>query len=297
MALERTFEKGAFEMGEYLPGSLQDRLVELREANGYNSQYKLAEKIGVDRSTYSRIENGDTKTISSDILIKLSKLFHVPTDYILGLSDTPENTGYDIKELGLSVEAAKNLYSKKVDPRVINELLINDKFATAVRMIAMYFTNSVAKLIQSQNALLENSVGLLDGLVKDGKVPKDRDIAETRRMLRAAKLPQDSYEIDRIQKQLTASVRDIKKKLVSEVSAEYENPKKLEYEVMEKVKEEAFAAPSLKDLTDDEKVSVIKNTIMQGILVYSDLSEDKMALIDPLVEQIALLLIELWKES
>ena len=56
-------------MGEYLPGSLQDRLVELREANGYNSQYKLAEKIGVDRSTYSRIENGDTKTISSDILI------------------------------------------------------------------------------------------------------------------------------------------------------------------------------------------------------------------------------------
>ncbi len=107
----------------------------------------------------------------------------------------------------------------------------------------------------------------------------------------------DSYEIDRIQKQLAASVRDIKKKLVSEVSAEYENPKKLEYEVMEKVKEEAFAAPSLKDLTDEEKVSVIKNTIMQGILVYADLNEDKLALIDPLVEQIALLLIELWKES
>lgn len=66
---------------------------------------------------------------------------------------------------------------------------------------------------------------------------------------------------------------------------------------MEKVKEEAFAAPSLKDLTDEEKVSVIKNTIMQGILVYADLNEDKLALIDPLVEQIALLLIELWKES
>ena len=38
-------------MGEYLPGNLQDRLRELREANGYNSQYKLAEKIGVDRRT------------------------------------------------------------------------------------------------------------------------------------------------------------------------------------------------------------------------------------------------------
>ena len=98
-------------MGEYLPGNLQERLRELREANGFKSREKLAEVIGVNKTTYSRIENGSTKTISSDILLKLADLYKVPTDYILGLSDTPENTGYDIKELGLSVEAAKNLYS------------------------------------------------------------------------------------------------------------------------------------------------------------------------------------------
>ncbi len=126
-------------MGEYLPGNLQERLRELREANGFKSREKLAEVIGVNKTTYSRIENGSTKTISSDILMKLADLYKVPTDYILGLSDTPENTRYDIKELGLSVEAAKNLYSKKVDPRVINELLINDKFAMATKMMATYF--------------------------------------------------------------------------------------------------------------------------------------------------------------
>ena len=99
-------------MGEYLPGNLQERLRELREANGYKSREKLAEVIGVNKTTYSRIENGSTKTISSDILLKLAELYKVPTDYILGLSNTPENTMYDIKELGLSVEAAKNLYLK-----------------------------------------------------------------------------------------------------------------------------------------------------------------------------------------
>ena len=134
-------------MGEYLQGNLQERLRELREANGFKSREKLAEVIGVNKTTYSRIENGSTKTISSDILIKLADLYKVPTDYILGLSDTPENTGYDIKELGLSVEAAKNLYSGKVDSRVINELLMNDKFAVATKMMATYFSGAVAELM------------------------------------------------------------------------------------------------------------------------------------------------------
>ena len=131
-------------MGEYLPGNLQERLRELREANGFNSRNKLADEIGIDRTTYGRIENGSTKTISSDILIKLSKLYGVPTDYILGISDTPEDTRYDIKELGLSIEAAKNLYSKKVDPRVVNELLINDRFAMAAKLMADFFSGAVS---------------------------------------------------------------------------------------------------------------------------------------------------------
>ena len=283
-------------MGEYLPGKMQDRVRELREANGYNNHSKLAEAIGVDRSTISRIENGEIKKISSETLIKMSKLFNVPTDYILGLSDTPENTGYDIRELGLSVEAAKTLYLKKVDPRVINYLLQNDKFAAATRSMALYFTNSIAKMIISQNNLLNNSLGIVDELINTGKIPNDRQMKDLKRKLKAAKLPPDTYEIDRINRQLMAAVREIKKKTMTEVADRLENENILDFEVMAKVKEEVLASPSINDLTDEEKLDVIKNTIMDGILVYADLDEKKVALIDPLVEQIALLLIEIWKE-
>ena len=282
-------------MGEYLPGNLQERLRELRERNGFSSRNKLADELGIDRTTYSRIENGKTKTISSDILVKLSKLYNVPTDYILGLSNVPENTAYDIAELGLSVEAAKNLYSKKIDSRVINELLLNENFAVATRMMATYFSHAVTKLIQSQNVLLDNSMNVLDELIKTGAIHGDRSAADLKKGLIAAKLPKESYEIDRIQKRLTAAVRDIKKKMVNEVASA--DSAKLEYEIMERVKQEAAASPSLNNLDEKEKVKVIKNTIMQGILVYEDVDDKKMALIDPLVEQIALLLIELWKES
>lgn len=282
-------------MGEYLPGNLQERLRELRERNGFSSRNKLADELGIDRTTYSRIEKGTTKTISSDILVKLSKLYNVPTDYILGLSNVPENTAYDIAELGLSVEAAKNLYSKKIDSRVINELLLNENFAVATRLMALYFSHAVTKLIQSQNVLLDNSMNVLDELIKTGAIHGDRSAADLKKGLIAAKLPKESYEIDRIQKRLAAAVRDIKKKMVNEVASA--DSAKLEYEIMERVKQEAAASPSLNNLDEKEKVKVIKNTIMQGILVYADVDDKKMALIDPLVEQIALLLIELWKES
>ncbi len=47
-------------MGEYLPGELHDRLRELRDAHGIKSQDKLADLVGVTRSTYGRVENGQT---------------------------------------------------------------------------------------------------------------------------------------------------------------------------------------------------------------------------------------------
>ena len=128
-------------MGEYLPGNLQERLIELRKTHGYKSQQQLVDALGgiVDKTTYSRIESGATKTINNELLVKLAELYNVSADYILEIANVPEKTYFDIQELGLSVEAAKNLYSGKVSTKVINELLINEKFATATKMMDLFF--------------------------------------------------------------------------------------------------------------------------------------------------------------
>ncbi len=284
-------------MGEYLPGNLQERLRELREANGYKTREKLAEEIGVNKTTYSRIENGSTKTISSDILIKLAELYKVPTDYILGLTNTPENTGYDIKELGLSVDAAKNLYSGKVEPRVVNELLINDKFAMATKMIATYFSGAITQLIATQNKLLDFSYDLLNELTQTGKVPNDKEIQQTKKTLKAAKLPAGNVELDRIQRQLMASIREIKKKLVDEVAEINNNSDILEYEIIEKVKNEALAVPNIQNLPEDEKIKILKDAVIKGIQIDKNISDEKMATIEPLIEQSVSMMAKLWNEK
>ena len=281
-------------MGEYLPGELQDRLRELRDARGIKSQDKLADLVGVTRSTYGRVENGQTKTISSDMLIKLAKFYNVPTDYILGLSDTPENTGYDIKELGLSVEAAKNLYTKKVDPNVASLLLANDKFAGVTKLIATYFSGSMASMMVLQNNLLDFSYGIIEGHVKAGELPNDSLIRETKRNLKAAKLPGSQIELDRIQRQFMAAVKEIKEQAFSEVPLFRQMPETLRFEIMDKIRSEIMSVPKPNELPEAERIALTKEAILKGFSLDPTVDEEQMEMFGAALDQIIPVMFKKW---
>lgn len=65
---------------------MDNRIRELRNERGLR-QEDLAEMINVSQQTISRLENGEN-ALTSDILVDLSKVFHVSADYILKLSDS-----------------------------------------------------------------------------------------------------------------------------------------------------------------------------------------------------------------
>ena len=64
------------------------RIKGLRTKRGINQQ-KLADMLGVSRPTVTQIESGDRK-VSSDDLIKLSKIFNVSIEQLICLQDEPE---------------------------------------------------------------------------------------------------------------------------------------------------------------------------------------------------------------
>ena len=78
-----------------LPGTPGQRISDLCNGN-HITQKELAEKIGVSASQLSRIVSGETRTVSSDILIGVAKEFKVSTDYILGLSTAVSYTHLDV---------------------------------------------------------------------------------------------------------------------------------------------------------------------------------------------------------
>lgn len=65
---------------------LSKRIYELRISFGW-TQVQLSQKLGVTKQTVSNWENDNIQP-SIDMLIKLSKIFNVPTDYLLGLTPT-----------------------------------------------------------------------------------------------------------------------------------------------------------------------------------------------------------------
>lgn len=70
--------------------TLAERLVKIREANGYTRK-RLAEELEKPYRTITNYENGEREP-GHDYIIAIAQKFHVSTDYILGLNDTPTNT-------------------------------------------------------------------------------------------------------------------------------------------------------------------------------------------------------------
>lgn len=65
---------------------LSKRITELRMSFGW-TQVVLAQKLGVTKQTVSNWENDNIQP-SIDMLVKISKIFNVSTDYLLGLTPT-----------------------------------------------------------------------------------------------------------------------------------------------------------------------------------------------------------------
>lgn len=81
---------------------LGQRINELRCAVGWN-QVELSKRLGVTKQTISNWENDNIQP-SIEMLVRLSSIFHVTTDYLLGLEGTPR-----LDVTGLSSEVVAHL--------------------------------------------------------------------------------------------------------------------------------------------------------------------------------------------
>lgn len=72
-----------------MPSVLGSRVAALRKAKKLSGK-KLADMLNVTQSYISYIENMDNPSPNIDIINKMSKIFDVSTDYLLGKSDSPK---------------------------------------------------------------------------------------------------------------------------------------------------------------------------------------------------------------
>lgn len=123
-------------MHEYMTGSVNERINDLI-IERKTTQVKLAKAIGVSEATMSRYVKGTT-AIPCDVLLKIARYLQVTTDFLLGATNIPYKTNYDIDRLGLTEEAAKRLIRHDLNMDVLNKLLVSEDFAILTEQIAQY---------------------------------------------------------------------------------------------------------------------------------------------------------------
>lgn len=198
----------------YLPSTPQQRLQDLMKEHKI-TQAVLAKKIGVAESTLSRFINGTKDTLSLDQMIGIARIFNVSTDFLLCMTDVPDRKNYDISELGLSAEAARNLYTGRTNPQVVSRLLENRRFAQLTSMIALYFDDTLASGFAVQNQIFQTLSSMLLGTGKEQ--PDARKAAQQAAQVAALnKTPVYQADLTNIQNQFMAVLREIKKELGTE---------------------------------------------------------------------------------
>lgn len=196
---------------QYLPSTPQQRLQDLMKEHKI-TQAVLAKKIGVTESTLSRFINGTKDTLSLDQMIGIARIFNVSTDFLLCMTDVPDRKNYDISELGLSAEAARNLYTGRTNPQVVSRLLENRRFAQLTNMIALYFDDTLASGFVVQNQIFQTLSSMLLGTGKEQ--PDARKAAQQAAQVAALnKMPVYQADLTNIQNQFMAVLREIKKEI------------------------------------------------------------------------------------
>ena len=196
----------------YLPGTIRDRLQDLMKERKI-SQTELAAKIGCTDSTLSRFLTAKTDKLSDENIIRIATAFNVSTDFLLGVTNTPDRKNYEIAELGLSVQATRNLYTGKVNAKVVNRLLESPRFAEVTQLLEQYFSDTFAAGFAAQNQMYNTLINLMHNS------SPDKATNQTAKDINRLKAPVYQADLTTIQNQFMATVNEIKKDIGNELAA------------------------------------------------------------------------------
>lgn len=258
----------------YLPGNISERVRELREERGLTRK-ELAQQSGVNESLLGRIENNKIRKIQDDALQKLAQFFSVSTDFLLGLTDIPDRKHYDIEELGLSVEAARNLYTGAVNTQIVNLLLAEPRFAALSNRIADFFDENMAAGYAARNQLY-TSVSALVSRIGNEKPELKGAAKRTGSIVRSMRTPLYENELTQIQAEFMAIIRQLKKESPSRVEASEKLTKEAFDRTIEKLTKGGEAAQlmaiSEEDFAEQFKLSLAELPEISGQLTDELLS-------------------------
>ena len=216
------YKFGKDESMKSLPAdNIHQRLSDLRNGTG-KSQKEVADELNIQASVLSRIERGETKAVSHDLVIKFAEYYNVSTDYLLCISDIRIRRNVELEELGLTNKALLQLLQGNVNGDILSRLLEHRYFPQLLDTINSYFTEEHNAGFANRNAVIDMGTASLKELIKDNPECKTK-IQHGIREINAQKITGTEADIEKIKSIFLVILKDIKKEFdipLSDVSSE-----------------------------------------------------------------------------
>lgn len=133
--------------------TISERIIEVRKSEGLN-QVEFSKKIGLTKQTVSNYETG-ARQPGLDIILKISEVFNISTDYLLCKSDyktfeaqSSSNTSFFTKDALNSLVPWDN---KEME--FLNILLCSFEFKELVKEFIVYTAGSALTLRKHEDSL------------------------------------------------------------------------------------------------------------------------------------------------
>ena len=157
---------------------------------------------------YNGLENDSERDTGYSRIIALAKFFDVPTDYLLGFTESRITKNIELKQLHLSDKAFETLMSGKQNNHLISDLIEHKEFSNLINSIDVYVRQLAAPHIGTVNNMLTIAQRGIENYYSDNK-PKPDDFDSAMNYLNETVVNEDDFLRFRISERFNQILRDV----------------------------------------------------------------------------------------
>lgn len=114
---------------------------------------QLAQATGISEAVINGLENDNGRDVGYSRIVDLAKFFDVPTDFLLGFTESRITKNIELKQLGLTDKAIEVLLAKRQDNELVSKLIEHGEFSNLINAIDIYVRQLAEKSINTINNL------------------------------------------------------------------------------------------------------------------------------------------------
>lgn len=187
--------------------TMGEKLKDLRTERGLTTK-QLCQLTGISEAVYNGLENDADRDTGYSRIIALAKFFDVPTDYLLGLTESRITKNIEIKQLHLTDKAIEILMNGKQNNYLLSQMIEHKDFSRLINSIDVYVRQLVAPNISTVNNMTKIMEYGIENYYSDEK-QKPVDYESTMNYMNETVVAEDDFLRFRISERFNQILRDV----------------------------------------------------------------------------------------